>query len=150
MEFDPRRSAGDRSLMGSIIRPPSIEGIAAVIVLSDRQPAPDLTSALRTIGLDVVHCDWRTQLPDAIQLFPRRVVLAYVSAGWRDGPCLYRTLYPTPVMVLAPTPTLEEVVEGLNAGAADFRSEETDPLEIAYRLRGLVRVCGSNGTSVRN
>lgn len=118
-------------------------------MLRDRRPDSGTVSALRRIGLDVVHCDRQIHLRQAIEIFCGRVVLTYMSAGCKDGPGLYRMVWPTPVMVLAPKPTLDEVVEGLKAGAADYRSDGTDPLEIAARLRALARNWGANGASVR-
>ena len=68
------------------------------------------------------------------------VVLALPA---RDGVALCRILYQdgsgTPVLMLQESGAVEDVVAGLNAGAADYLVVPLDLAELAARLRALAR-----------
>lgn len=119
-----------------------------VAALSQCELDATLISSLGRVGLCLQHCRDPAQLPDVASKFPQLAVLAIAPWSRPVGSWLYQALWPIPVMVLAREPTTEEVVSALNAGAADYRDERTDPMEIAYRLRSLVRLSGGGAAAV--
>ncbi len=125
-----------------------------MLVVEDDQPVrTSLEVALRGEGYEVCACPDASAVQKAVQQF--RPDLAILDVRLSTGPDGYstarllRTSSDVPVIMLTAADTVEERLEGFNAGADDYIVKPFSMAELLARVQALLRRTGRLSSAVR-